>query len=192
MKNILKETKEAIPDTIEKPIDDGIKSTSKFMDEFRKFALKGNVADLAIGIIIGAAFKDVVDSLVNDIIMPVFGLILGDLDFSNYYLNFSGEEFATLAEAEEAGAAIIKYGSFVNFMITFLIISFSIFLIIRYVNKLVEEEEEKPVEKKPKLKKCPFCMSEIDVNSTKCKFCTSEIPYEKSKADTESKKKSLQ
>jgi large conductance mechanosensitive channel len=112
--------------------------------EFKKFAMRGNVVDMAVGIIIGAAFGRIVSSLVNDVIMPPIGLLMGGLDFSSLYLNLSGGDFANLAAAEEAGAAVIKYGVFINNILDFVIVAFAIFMVIRGMNKMKKQEEEKP------------------------------------------------
>lgn len=140
------------------------------LKEFKKFALKGNVVDLAVGVIIGGAFGKIVSSLVNDIIMPIIGSLVGKVDFSNLYINLSGQEFNSLAEAKKAGAATINYGLFLNNVIDFLIIAFSIFIVIRQFDKFKKKEE--PV---VTTKKCPYCCTEIDIEATKCPNCTSEI-----------------
>lgn len=142
------------------------------LKEFREFAFKGNVLDLAVGIIIGAAFGKIVSSLVNDIIMPPIGLLLGGVDFSNLYLNLSGGNYASLAEAQEAGAATINYGVFVNVIIEFLIVAFAVFLLVRQVNRLRREQPE-PAD--PTTKECPFCCSTIPLKATRCPNCTSEL-----------------
>ena len=112
--------------------------------EFKDFAMRGNVVDMAVGIIIGAAFGRIVSSLVNDVVMPPIGMLMGNLDFSNLFLNLGDGEFTTLAAAEEAGAPIIKYGLFINNILDFVIVAFAIFLVIRSLNKLKKQEEEKP------------------------------------------------
>ncbi|WP_035291799.1 MULTISPECIES: large conductance mechanosensitive channel protein MscL [Clostridiaceae] len=140
------------------------------LKEFKKFALKGNVVDLAVGVIIGGAFGKIVSSLVNDIIMPIIGSLVGKVDFSNLYINLSGQEFNSLAEAKKAGAATINYGLFLNNVIDFLIIAFSIFIVIRQFDKF--KKKEAPV---VTTKKCPYCCTEIDIEATKCPNCTSEI-----------------
>jgi len=114
------------------------------LDEFKKFALRGNVVDMAVGIIIGAAFGKIVSSAVNDLIMPPIGLMLGGVDFSNLFVNLGEGTFATLAAAEEAGAPIIKYGLFINTVLDFVIVAFAIFMAIRMMNKLKKAEEEAP------------------------------------------------
>ncbi|HPF20565.1 MAG TPA: large conductance mechanosensitive channel protein MscL [Syntrophomonas sp.] len=139
--------------------------------EFREFAMKGNVIDLAIGIIIGAAFGKIVTSFVNDIIMPPIGLLFGKVDFANLYVNLSGQEFASLAEAVEAGAPVIKYGVFINSIIDFLIVAFVIFLVVKQINKM--KKQEAPAE--PDKKDCPFCKSSVAIAATRCPYCTSDL-----------------
>ena len=116
------------------------------LEEFKKFAMRGNVVDMAVGIIIGAAFGKIVSSLVNDVIMPPIGMIMGNVDFSQLFINLSGEEFASLAAAQEAGAATINYGIFINAVLDFVIVAFAIFMVIRGMNKMKKKEEEKPAE----------------------------------------------
>jgi large conductance mechanosensitive channel len=174
MAKIIQKAKGIVPEKIEKRIDDSAKKTGGFFSEFKKFAIKGNAMELAIGVVIGAAFKGIVDSLVNDIIMPPIGFLTGNVDFSNLYINLSSENYSSLAEAEEAGAPLIRYGLFINAFINFLIIALVIFLIIKYINKITHEDEQK--EKKVSTKKCPFCLEEIKTKATRCKFCTMEVP----------------
>ena len=116
------------------------------LQEFKKFAMRGNVVDMAVGIIIGAAFGKIVSSIVNDIIMPPIGLLMGGVDFSNLYVDLSGAGYASLAAAEEAGAPLIKYGIFINTVLDFMIVAFAIFMVIKGMNKLKKKEEEKPAE----------------------------------------------
>lgn len=137
--------------------------------EFKEFALKGNMLDLAIGIIIGGAFTNLVKSLVDNVIMPPLGLLLGPTDFSQLYMNLSGTQYPTLAAAEEAGAAVIKYGLFINEVIAFLIMAFVVFLIVRQINKLRREPEA------PNTKECPYCKSAIALEATRCPNCTSAL-----------------
>lgn len=143
------------------------------LKEFKEFAMKGNVVDLAIGVIIGGAFGKIVTSLVNDVIMPPIGLLLGNVDFSNLFINLSGGEYASLAQAQEAGAVTINYGTFLNTIIDFLIVAFVIFLLIRQMNKLQKPKEEKTAELTTK--ECPYCLSTIPIKATRCPACTSEI-----------------
>lgn len=140
--------------------------------EFRSFIARGNVVDLAVGIVIGAAFTSVVNSLVNDVLMPPLGLLTGGLDFSGLYLNLSGEEYASLAAAKEAGAPTINYGLFINSVVSFLIVSFAVFLLVKQYNKLLR----KPVlPAEPTEKPCPHCKFSIPIDATRCGHCTSEL-----------------
>ena len=141
--------------------------------EFKKFALRGNVLDLAIGIIIGGAFSTIVNSFVADILMPPIGMLLGNADLSELYINLSGGTYESLAAAEEAGAATINYGLFINSIVDFTIIAFALFLIVRQVNRLQREEEEQPAE--PTTKECPHCLTEIPIGATRCPHCTSQL-----------------
>jgi len=116
------------------------------LDEFKKFAMRGNVVDMAVGIVIGAAFGKIVSSFVNDVIMPPIGMIMGNVDFSQLFINLSGEDYASLAAAQEAGAPTINYGIFINTVLDFVIVAFAIFMVIRGMNKMKKKEEEKPAE----------------------------------------------
>ena len=141
------------------------------IEEFKKFIMRGNVLDLAVGIIIGGAFGQIVSSLVDDIIMPPVGLLLGKVDFSNLFLSLDGNTYASLAAAKEAGAATLNYGLFINTLINFLIVAFAIFLLIKQVNRF-----QKPVESEaPATKVCPYCQTEIPVKATRCPHCTSQL-----------------
>ncbi len=142
------------------------------LKEFKEFALRGNVLDLAIGVIIGGAFGKIVTSLVNDILMPPIGLLLGKVDFSNLYLNLSGGQFSSLTEAENAGAVTIKYGLFLNTLVDFLIVAFVIFMLIRQINRL-QKEQEKPTP--PSTRECPYCLTSIPIKATRCPACTSQL-----------------
>lgn len=139
--------------------------------EFKEFALKGNVIDLAVGIMIGAAFGKIVTSFVNDILMPPIGLLLGRVDFSNLYINLSGQHYATLAKAVAADAPVIKYGVFLNNIIDFLIVALAIFLVVKQINRF-KKQEPAP---EPDSKDCPYCKSHIPVAATRCPFCTSQL-----------------
>jgi len=144
------------------------------LKEFREFAMRGNVLDMAVGIIIGAAFGKIVGSLVNDLIMPPIGVLLGGVDFSEIYLNLSGGSYASLAAAKEAGAATINFGVFVNTVLNFLIVAFAIFILIRGVNRLKRKEEAAPPPA-PTTRDCPHCLSSIPLKATRCAHCTSEL-----------------
>jgi large conductance mechanosensitive channel len=141
--------------------------------EFREFAMRGNVVDLAVGIIIGAAFGKIITSLVNDIIMPPVGLVLGRVDFSNLFVNLSGQPYASLAEAKAAGAPTINYGIFLNNVIDFVIVAFAIFLLVRFINRLSRQPEAAPAA--PNTRECPFCLSSIPLRATRCPQCTSTL-----------------
>lgn len=141
------------------------------LKEFKEFAMRGNVLDMAVGIIIGAAFGKIVTSLVNDVLMPPIGLILGKVDFSSLFLNISGTSYPTLAAAKAAGAATINYGTFINNVIDFLIVAFVIFLLVRQVNRW---NKPAPAPASP-TKDCPYCASSIPLKATRCPLCTSEL-----------------
>jgi large conductance mechanosensitive channel len=141
------------------------------LKEFKEFAMRGNVLDMAVGIVIGAAFGKIITSFVGDVLMPPIGVILGKVDFSNLFLNLSGKSYSTLAEAKAAGAATLNYGMFINTMIDFLIVAFMIFLLVRQVNRW-KTPEPAPV---PVTKDCPYCFSAISVKATRCPDCTSEL-----------------
>ena len=150
----------------------------KFLKEFKEFALKGNMIDLAVGMIIGAAFNKIVSSLVNDIIMPVLGIFTGKVDFSKLFIALDGNHYETLAEAEEAGAACMRYGAFISGVIDFIIMALVVFLIVKQINKvrnLTKKKEAAEEEKKPTKKICPFCKSEIAIDATRCPHCTSAL-----------------
>jgi large conductance mechanosensitive channel len=147
------------------------------LKEFKEFVLQGNVVDMAIGIIIGAAFGVIVNSLVNDIVMPPIGLLLGGVDFTNLYILLQDGDpvgpYASLVDAQVAGAVTINYGVFLNAIISFLIIAFAVFLIIRAINRV--RREEKVAEEEPTTQECPFCLSAIPLNATRCAYCTSQL-----------------
>ena len=138
--------------------------------EFYKFAMRGNVMDLAIGIIIGAAFGKIVSSFVSNILMPVLGVLIGKTDFSNLFINLSNTNYPTIAAAQAAGAATLNYGLFVNTVIDFLIVAFAIFLIITQINKMRKKPQESPT-----TKECSFCFSSISIKAVRCPHCTSVL-----------------
>jgi len=142
------------------------------LKEFRDFAMRGNVLDLAVGFIMGAAFGKIVTSLVSDIIMPPIGLILGKVDFSSLYINLSGKDFDTLADAKKAGAATINYGLFLNNVIDFLIVAFAVFLMVKQINRLMPKPPPAPV---VPTKACSYCTTMIPAAATRCPHCTSEL-----------------
>jgi large conductance mechanosensitive channel len=144
--------------------------------EFKEFAVKGSVVDMAVGIIIGGAFGTIVKSLVADVLMPPIGMLLGGVDFSNMFFVLKGgggETFLSLAEAREAGAVTVNYGLFINSIISFLIVAFAIFLVIRQINRMKREEEAPPAE--PTTKECPHCFTEVPIKALRCPNCTSQI-----------------
>lgn len=143
------------------------------LKEFKEFAMRGNVLDMAIGIIIGAAFGKIITSFVNDVLMPPVGLLLGNADFSNLFINLTDKPYATLAEAKAAGAATIRYGAFLNTVLDFVIVAFAIFLLIRQVNRMARQPEAPPTA--PTTKPCFYCLSSIPINATRCPHCTSEL-----------------
>lgn len=141
------------------------------LKEFKKFALRGNVIDLAIGVVIGAAFGKIVTSLVNDIIMPIIGRIVGGINFSNLYINLGNVKYESFTKAKEAGAATINYGMFLNNVLDFLIIAFCIFIVIKQLERFKKKEE--PVALKTKL--CKYCYTDISIQATRCPNCTSDL-----------------
>lgn len=143
----------------------------KFWAEFKKFALKGNMIDLAVGVIIGGAFNGLVTSLVNDIIMPVLSLFTGKMDFENWFVALDGETYATIEAAKEAGAATLNYGNFISGIINFIIMAFVVFMLVKAINKLKKDEPAAA----PTTKKCPFCKTDIPLEATKCPHCTSAL-----------------
>ncbi|WP_024873275.1 large-conductance mechanosensitive channel protein MscL [Tolumonas lignilytica] len=144
--------------------------------EFKKFAMRGNVVDMAVGIVIGASFSAIVKSMVDDVLMPPIGLLLGGVDFSDFFLVLkegakAAAPYHTLAEAKAAGAVTLNFGLFVNAVISFTIVAFALFMIVKAMNKLRSGEEAAPVN----TKKCPHCCSEIALEATRCPHCTSEL-----------------
>lgn len=143
--------------------------------EFKKFVARGSFFDLAVGIVIGAAFSTVVNSLVKDVLMPPIGLLTAGADFSELYVNLSGQEYASLAEATRAGAATINYGAFVNNLIAFLIVAAVLFLIVRQYNEITERFQAEPTPASPTEKVCEYCRAKVPIEATRCQHCTSEL-----------------
>jgi len=145
--------------------------------EFREFAVKGNMVDMAVGIVIGAAFGTIITSLVSDIIMPPIGLALGNVDFSSLFMVLKegkvAAPYASLADAKAAGAVTLNYGVFINTIVSFLIVGFAVFLVVKNVNRMKKEEQSPPAV--PMTKECPFCLSVIPIKAVKCGNCTSEL-----------------
>ncbi len=149
------------------------------MKEFKEFAVKGNVVDMAVGIIIGAAFGTIVKSLVSDVIMPPIGLLLGNVDFSNLFVVLkqgaaTAGPYLTIADANAAGAVTLNYGMFLNTVISFLIVSFAIFILVKNINRL-KAKEAVAAPPAPTTRECPYCLSAIPLKAKKCSFCTSEV-----------------
>ncbi|WP_340117609.1 large conductance mechanosensitive channel protein MscL [Pelagibius sp. 7325] len=144
------------------------------LKEFKEFAMRGNVLDMAIGIVIGAAFGKIVTSFVSDILMPPIGLLLGGVDFSNIFIVLGGGDYDSLEAAKEAGAATWNIGLFINTVIDFLIIAFAIFLVVKAVNNMKRKEEVVPPPD-PTEKPCPFCVTPIPIKATRCPHCTSQL-----------------
>lgn len=142
--------------------------------EFRDFAMKGNIIDLAIGVVIGGAFGKIVTSLVNDIIMPLVGMLMGNVDFSNLFIALGSGSFKTIAEAKAANVATLNYGMFINNIIDFFIVAFSIFFVIKQLSRLTKKKVEKKIEPEaPTTKQCGYCYTEINKNASRCPHCTS-------------------
>jgi large conductance mechanosensitive channel len=142
------------------------------LKEFKKFALKGNMIDLAVGIIIGGAFSSLVSSLVNDIIMPLLSIVTSRIDFKNWFIALNGQRYDDLAAAQAAKAPTVNYGLFISGAINFLIMAFVVFLVVKWLNKLKKPEQAQEAS----TKKCPRCQSDININATKCPHCTADIP----------------
>ncbi len=143
------------------------------LKEFKTFAMQGNVLDMAIGIIIGAAFGKIVSSLVGDVLLPPIGLLMGNMDFSGLFINLSGQAYASLADAKAAGAPVISYGLFINTVIDFTIVAFVIFLLVKQINRLKRQPPPPPAV--PSTKDCPYCLSVIPIKATRCAHCTTEL-----------------
>ncbi len=154
-----------------------MKKDNGFFAEFKKFILRGNVVDLAVGVIIGGAFQAIVKSLVDDIVMPVISLVTKGIDFTSKFIALDGEVYESLEAAQSAGAAVLTYGNFISAILNFLIMSFVIFCFIKVINTVSEralkKKEEAPAV--PTTKKCPYCCTEIDIAAVKCPHCTSDI-----------------
>lgn len=145
----------------------------KFLEEFKTFIMRGNVLDMAVGVVVGGAFTSIVNSAVNDLLMPLLGLLTGRINFSDLYIALDGVEYASLSAAQEASAPVFAYGSFIQSLIQFLIIAFAVFVMVKAINSFHAKKEEP--EAAPTTKKCPYCLSEIDIQATKCPHCTSDL-----------------
>lgn len=145
------------------------------LKEFKEFAMRGNVIDLAVGIIIGAAFGKITSSLVSDVLMPPIGLLLGNVDFSNLFISLTGAHYDTLAAAKAAGAATINYGVFISAIIDFVFVAFAVFLLVKFMNRLQREKTAEAPVAAPTSKECPYCMTQVPVKATRCPACTSSL-----------------
>ena len=146
------------------------------IQEFKEFIARGSVMDMAVGVIIGGAFKAIIDSLVGDIVMPLIGKLTGGMDFTNLYVALDGNSYESYAAAKEAGAAVIGYGAFITAIINFLLMAFVIFMVVKSINKMHKKKEEPEAPKTTRI--CPYCKSEISKEATKCPCCTSEVTPE--------------
>ena len=142
-----------------------------FIGEFKEFAVKGNVIDMAVGIIIGAAFGSIVNSLVKDVIMPPIGMLMGGINFADMFIALDGKAYATLAEAQAAAAPTINYGLFINSVISFIIVALAIFVLIKQINAM----KKQPAPPDPNTKECPYCKESIPIAAVKCSHCTSDL-----------------
>ena len=149
-----------------------------FFGEFKKFIMRGNVIDLAVGVIVGGAFQAIVKSLVDDVVMPVISLATKGINFADLFIALDGNDYATLAAAQEAGAATLNYGNFISAVLNFLIMAFVVFLLVKGINTVAEKskkKEEPAAPAEPTTKECPYCKSEIAIGATKCPNCTSDL-----------------
>lgn len=147
----------------------------KFAKEFREFISRGNVLNLAVAVIIGGAFQAIINSLVNDIIMPIISIATGGVDFTNWFVSLDGSNYATLAEAQEAGAATLNYGVFINAIINFILMAIVIFIIVKVFTSAAEKAKKEEEAAAPTTKSCPYCLSEINIEATRCPNCTSQL-----------------
>ncbi|MCR4693775.1 MAG: large conductance mechanosensitive channel protein MscL [Pseudobutyrivibrio sp.] len=156
-----------------------LKGKSKgFAAEFREFIMRGNVLDLAVGVIIGGAFQSIINSLVNDIIMPLISAITGGIDFTNWFVALDGSDYKTLAAAQEAGAATLNYGTFITVIINFILMALVVFCLVKFLNSVsdrVKKDDAAEEAAEPTEKECPYCMSMIPIKASRCPHCTSEL-----------------
>ena len=145
------------------------------LDEFKKFALRGNVLDMAVGVILGASFGKIVTSMVSDVLTPPIGLLLGKIDFSNLFINLSSQTYATLADAKAAGAPTLNYGAFINTMIDFVIVAFAVFLLVRQFNRFMERSKQEIATAAHSTRDCPYCLTSIPLKARRCAHCTFDL-----------------
>lgn len=153
------------------------------LKEFKEFAIKGNMLDMAVGVIIGGAFSNLVTALVNSVVMPLLSIFTGKLDFSQLFIAMDGQAYQTLAEAEAAGASVVAYGSFISQVLNFLIMAFVVFLFVKTINRM-RDHGKQPEAPAPTTKKCPFCLSEIPLQASRCPHCTSDVSEALAGAET--------
>ncbi len=146
-----------------------------FFGEFKKFIMRGNVIDLAVGVIVGGAFQAIVKSLVDDVVMPVISLATKGINFADLFIALDGGDYATLAAAQEAGAATLNYGNFISAILNFLIMAFVVFVLVKGINKVADMNKKPEAPAEPTTKECPYCKSEIAIGATKCPNCTSDL-----------------
>jgi large conductance mechanosensitive channel len=151
--------------------EENLRRMNSMLKEFKKFALRGNMIDLAVGIIIGGAFTGIVNSLVNDIVMPLLSILTRNIDFTELFISLDGKHYESLEAAKIAKAATLNYGTFLSGILNFIIMAFVVFLMVRWINKLKKPE----LEATPTTKKCQYCLSDININATKCPHCTSDV-----------------
>lgn len=150
---------------------------NKWIKEFREFALRGSVVDLAVGFVVGAAFSAIVKSLVDDILMPPLGLLLGHTDFTNFFITLSGGHYETLGAAKAAHAVTLNYGAFINVILNFLIIALAMFVVVRQINRLQRRRNQAAEAQAPATRSCPYCITPISIEATRCPNCTSNLDH---------------
>lgn len=178
----MKETKKInkINEKLKSTTDGARKNVQKTMDEYKKFAMKGNIIDLAIGMVIGSAFTSIINALVNTTITPLLSILTNKVDFSQLFISLSGVHYDTLEKAKEAGALVWNYGALLNALLNFFIISFVLFIVVKYLGKINRKKAVEEVEEKAETtKKCPYCISEIPIEAVKCSHCTSDLKGDK-------------
>jgi len=175
MKKIITENLgKIVPEKLEAPLGEGFKRGAGFMREFKKFAMRGNVLDLAIGVIIGGAFGKIVNSIVNDIVLQPLGPLLGKMDFKTLFITLDGTRHVSLEAAKKAGAPVMQVGNFIQVTIEFMVVALVVFLVVKQINRLTAKKEAAPPP--PTHKECPQCLSQIPVKASRCAHCTEPVP----------------
>ena len=160
---------------VKKKVDKNLKRAKEEVGAFKKFISKGNVVDMAVGVMVGTSFTKIVNSLVNDVITPTLSLLTGKVDFSSLFVALDGNTYLTIEEAKEAGATVINYGAFITNIVDFLMIALCLFVILKVIFKFKRKKEETPAPAPVTTKKCPFCLNEIPLEATRCGHCTSVL-----------------